>query len=406
MALRLSGLPHDELAELAASACGTSMELLRVAEQSLAAHLAPLNAGLVQEVMRSGDILSCLMSAFDLEDYEVAAVCRAWQTAWAKRRRTLGLHRVQSFELPNEQLNLVNVFSVASVPGCEVLYIAGTDGGPDEIRMVDKAMRVSKAVRVSSERDSYGDLPMAASKDGLYIAVGEPPCLRRLSLDSMAVLAENADEACMRNVVSLAVGSAPLLYAAVVDPMGLEDSSTGGVVAFDGLTLEKRMQFGASVMTGARHVEVVGSELYVCDLSRSVHVFSLSGEHLRDLRGPWCRPWLLRHINSRLYLVEDAFSDAVEQRGAEDDTRARWMAGRRILVLSSDGRVLQVYSPPVERSAGATAVTDTSSKCTMAAVSSIFSDICEFDGELICVAATEETPSAPSTLMMSMLAGV
>ena len=84
----------------------------------------------------------------------------------------------------------------------------------------------------------------------------------------------------------------------------------------------------------------------------ALHVFSLSGKHLRDLRGRWRTPWLLRHSAGRLYLVEDAYNatDAPDALDTPAVARAKRQAGRRVLVISPpDGRLLQAYRPPVVR---------------------------------------------------------
>jgi sugar lactone lactonase YvrE len=80
---------------------------------------------------------------------------------------------------------------------------------------------------------------------------------------------------------------------------------------------------------------VVGDEeLYAANSSGScVHVFSLEGEHRRDIYAGFEEPWYLAFFNGRLYLSEEDASSAEDQ-------------GRRIFVLTPHGAVLQVYTLP------------------------------------------------------------
>ena len=57
------------------------------------------------------------------------------------------------------------------------------------------------------------------------------------------------------------------------------------IVALDAVTLEQRLHFGRGVFDGEVYgLAVVGDELYVGDRSgRSIRVFSLAGEHLREI---------------------------------------------------------------------------------------------------------------------------
>ena len=82
---------------------------------------------------------------------------------------------------------------------------------------------------------------------------------------------------------------------------------------------------------------VVGDELFVGDyVHRCLHVFSMAGAHLREVRGVFGRPLELLHHNSRLYLFEEL------EDGADP------ASGRRILVLAPQGQTLQVWRTPGE----------------------------------------------------------
>ena len=93
----------------------------------------------------------------------------------------------------------------------------------------------------------------------------------------------------------------------------------------------------------------VGTKLYVASGAVGVlHVFSLSGCHLRDLRGRWRTPWLLRYTGGRLYMVEDAYNAAdAATPSIRQPSRAPSGRRKRVLVISpADGRLLQMCQPP------------------------------------------------------------
>ena len=66
------------------------------------------------------------------------------------------------------------------------------------------------------------------------------------------------------------------------------------------------------------------------------HVFSLSGEHLREVRGDWCAPSFCCSVEDRIYLVEE---------GSEGSEEINEEAGLRIFVLTPTGETMQVYKP-------------------------------------------------------------
>merc|ERR1712194_504168 len=79
--------------------------------------------------------------------------------------------------------------------------------------------------------------------------------------------------------------------------------------------------------------------LYVCDRgNHSLQVFSLTGEHRRSIVGEWREPTRLSFAKDRLYLLELNSHEAPVQ-------------GRRVLVLSLQGDILQVVTHPTEPTA-------------------------------------------------------
>ena len=91
--------------------------------------------------------------------------------------------------------------------------------------------------------------------------------------------------------------------------------STDSIAALDLKTLEVRFFFGAGVVENPRAIAVVDNELYIGGSTPGVlHVFSLEGaqaRYLRNIVGTWRVPWALTYAKGRLYLIEDAWREAV-----------------------------------------------------------------------------------------------
>ena len=92
---------------------------------------------------------------------------------------------------------------------------------------------------------------------------------------------------------------------------------------------------------------VVGNEVYVGDKkSCSIHIFSVAGVHLREIRGDWRQPRQLVHFDGRIYLTEhtrDGEEDEEEDAEDEEWCEERKRAGKRIFVLTPEGQTLQVW---------------------------------------------------------------
>ena len=78
LSLRLGQLPHEVLAELAARLCSESPALQAIAEESMAAHAAPLSHELVERVLLSPDLVPSILGPLETEDGAAAAVCTQW----------------------------------------------------------------------------------------------------------------------------------------------------------------------------------------------------------------------------------------------------------------------------------------------------------------------------------------
>ena len=111
---------------------------------------------------------------------------------------------------------------------------------------------------------------------------------------------------------------------------------------------------------------VGGEELFVCDTGNDrLQVFSLAGEHRRSITGEWRSPVNLCCAKDRLYLID----------GEEDGDAAYESQGRRILVLSLQGDILQVVRHPSEPTTR-------------------FTSVCCFDRKLLASFVTPRNESA------------
>ena len=127
----------------------------------------------------------------------------------------------------------------------------------------------------------------------------------------------------------------------------------GRIVALDAHTLEQQYSFGSSVFqadgyydTPIHGITVAGDALYVGDNIRGcLQVFSLAGEHLREVRGEWGAPEQVLHFNGRLYLFEHVPEIGFHDDGDENAESKRLCVGKRLFVLSLQGETLQVWRP-------------------------------------------------------------
>jgi len=81
LSLRLSQLPHDVLAELAARLCSDSPALQAAADECMATH-NPLPHDMVEGVLFSPDLVPHILGTLEAEDAAAAAVCSQWLAGW------------------------------------------------------------------------------------------------------------------------------------------------------------------------------------------------------------------------------------------------------------------------------------------------------------------------------------
>jgi len=131
--------------------------------------------------------------------------------------------------------------------------------------------------------------------------------------------------------------------------MDFDDPDLDEIIALDAQTLQPRHRFGRGLLNDAGQLAVVGDELYACDTGNDrLQVFSLTGEHRRSITGEWRSPLRLCFAKDRLYLVEEDYHGVADEH--------RQVQGRRILVLSLQGDILQVVTHPTDPTAKFTSI--------------------------------------------------
>ena len=126
------------------------------------------------------------------------------------------------------------------------------------------------------------------------------------------------------------------------------DRALDEIIALDAHSMQLRYRFGKSLLNGARGLAVIGEELFVCDTKKDrLQVFSLGGEHRRSITGEWKRPSILCVMKDRLYLVEKhKYSRGYQREYGPSPYTDKQTRGRRIFILSLQGKTLEVYPIP------------------------------------------------------------
>ena len=151
------------------------------------------------------------------------------------------------------------------------------------------------------------------------------------------------------DLYSLVLSPGGLLFCSI---FGVGDDAQDEIIALDAQTLQLRHRFGLGLLNDANQLAVGGDELYVCDTGNNrLQVFSLTGEHRRSVTGELKSPHLLCFAKDRLYLVERDYNN-----DEDEDTEDTNLQGRRLLVLSLQGDILQVVMHPTEPTAEFTSI--------------------------------------------------
>ena len=352
LAARLSVVPHNQLAELTARLCHGSADALGLANAALSEHVP---AWAVEDVLLSPDLLPRIFSTLELEDGVAAAVCSTWCQTWIQTdEQRRGLRLAELSPAP-AGFNAASVFKMAAHPSGETMAITQQNSS-NAIGILDPSFQQLRRIITPSYVVS-----MCFSEDRLFACT----CGTLISycLESSEEVARfNEEELDYTAYYGVVVGPNGLVYVnaffdgdseVLEQPVDLSEA----IVALDAVTLEQRLHFGRGVFDGEVYgLAVVGDELYVGDRSgRSIRVFSLAGEHLREIKGDWREPSSLAYYHNRLYLTEKT-GEGEEWRGADEgedpDDEETWSegkksAGKRIFALTPEGETLQVW--PTDR---------------------------------------------------------
>ena len=341
---RLS-LRMSVLAELAAQLCSESPALRATAEECMAAN-NPLPHDMVERVLLSPDLVPHILGPLEAEDGAAAAVCSQWLVGWKATNEAPWRRRLKQvrFELPEEmEIDTNRGLEMAATPdGRLVVRQHGPPRGRQS-HILDRSMRVLQTIT------NNGDF-MTAIHDSIFECTQSPITeyakLRRSTHDGTAV-AEYGLEGHGISCHVFAPGG--LLFCAIFDHEDRGDPVHDEIIALDAQTLQLRHRFGRGLLNDANQLAVGGDELYVCDTgNHRLQVFSLTGDHRRSITGEWRSPEVLRFANDRLYLVERVPTQE-EDGDTTEDTNP--LQGRRILVLSLQGDILQVVTYPLEPTA-------------------------------------------------------
>ena len=333
-------LPHNVLAELAARLCSDSPALQAAAEECMATH-EPLPRWAVERVLLSPDLVPPILAPLKAEDGAAAAVCSQWLDGWKATNEPRRRLKQVPLDLPEKLVSWLGT-SYAGYDGC-LQMVATSDGRlaihtGSGVRFYDRSM--SERSRAQEDRD-YPGYFFAADDASLFFSttdadVPEVSVLRRTSYDGTVAAEYRLEDHGFSRPV-LAPGG--LLFCVLCENSeGDPTFEPDAIIAVDAQTLQPRHRFGLGLLNDAHQLVVVADELYVCDTGNDrLQVFSLSGEHRRSITGDWKSPMSLCFAKDRLYLVE---SDR------QDDRDPSPVQGRRILVLSLEGDILQVVTHP------------------------------------------------------------
>ena len=343
LSLRLGQLPHDVLAELAAQLCSESPALQATAEECMAAH-NPLPHEMVERVLLSPDLVPHILGPLEAEDWAAAAVCSQWLAGWKATNEPRRRLKQVLLDLPEELGTTLGLDLVGTSEGRLVVR----EGS--KVRILDSSMRVLQTLP-----DIYiGSL--AADDDSIFHCRNDLSAFRRSSHDG-TLAAEYQLEGCEFYCPVLAPGG--LLFCVMFESDGELDQD---IIALDAQTLQLRHRFGLGLLGDAHQLVVAGDELYACDTgNHRLQVFSLTGEHRRSVMGEWREPKFLCFARDRLYLIEREYNG---DGGGDDDDDGDPLQGRRLLVLSLQGDILQVITNPTDPTA-------------------MFTSICCFDRKLL-----------------------
>ena len=338
LAAWLGQLLHIMLAELTAQLCSESPARQAAAEECMAAHDPP-PLEMVERVLLSPDLVpSILLLA---ENGAVAAVCTHWLAVWEATK----LKQVP-LDFPDDVLTEWATMSELRKRWHDDLGMAATPDGRLLVSAGFKLYTLDRSMRVLQMRN-LGVFPgriLAASDVSVIVDTMDlrETCFRSLARSSH----DDTEEAKFKledyNVWNPVLVPGGLVFCTAMDDrfrsMWPYDAERlpAEILALDAQTLQLRYRFGQGLLDDPRGMVVVGDELYVCDLGNDrLQVFTLTGEHHRSVTGKCRRPERLCFAKDRLYLVEEKSWGNLTQ-------------GHRLLVLSLQGDILQVFKHPTD----------------------------------------------------------
>ena len=336
LSLRLGKLSHDVLAELAAQLCSDSPALQAAAEECMAAH-TPLPHWAVDRVLLSADLLPHLLGPLEAEDGAAAAVCTQWLVGWKATNEPRRRLKQVPLDLPGELVTSRGA-TMAGTPDGRLMVCEAS-----EVHILDRSMRVLQTLA-----GEYSALFAADDVSIFFAGASLKAPLRRSSHEGALVVEYQLEDYSFHCPV-LAPGG--LLFCVIYSS---DDSELDEIIALDAQTLQPRHRFGLGLLSDTSQLAVGGDELYACGFdNHRLQVFSLTGEHRRSITGEWRSPESLCFAKDRLYLVErdPEMEDHEEDEDGESVAPAFPLQGRRILVLSLQGDILQVVTHPTEPTA-------------------------------------------------------
>ena len=288
-----------------------SIEALCIADRYAVEHVPPPARSLSEVLL--ADLLMHLLSTLPMEEHAVKGVCRAWRCGWAdtlaQRPGQLRLSPLEPFEL-----------------GCQVSAVARLDG---ERMMIVRRGRVTvldQQLKVIQENVDFlepNGSPIQAhhlvvSQGSIYVS--HKNGVERLLLDGfpdvqtplasfrgarlldMALSADGtalfASRQCRGNCFH------PIL---VFDTNTLSTLHKFGVEQF--MEIEEEDPDEAPWIQDPNGLAILGEELFVGHMSRDcIHVFNLTGDHLRTVQGDWGQPIQLCAVGTRLFLLGNCWA--------------------------------------------------------------------------------------------------
>ena len=348
VAAQLGQLLHNVAAQLCSA--------LQATAKCMATH-TPLSHEMVECVLLSPDLVPHILGPLEAEDAAAAAVCSQWLAGWKATNGSRPMKHVPidfSEAYRQELSGGSNESPLGERNGR--LQMAGTPdgrlvvGARTEVRILDRSMHVlqtlaGRVLQIFAGDVLYDDYTsIAANDESIFYTTVIRGELHRCTLNGTIAAEYQLEDYSFYSPV-LAPGG--LLFCLMREEKPDAQSNQDEIIALDAQTLELRHHFGLGLLKDAHQLVVVADELYVCDTGNDrLQVFSLTGEHRRSVTGEWISPLLLCFANDRLYLVERE-DDGDED---DDDDYGDPLRGRRLLVLSLQGDILQVVTNPSDPS--------------------------------------------------------